>query len=172
VPELTLSRVPAMAGRLLRTRWIARVPVWPYRARLGFMFGSRLLMLEHTGRKDGFCRYVVPKPSTTRTRAPASWRPASASAPSGSATSAPAPRPRLRRLPSPDARLSPPADQRGDRRGATACARGRPRAWATPRPVFEATLGARIGSDGTSLSVIALDLGDASRPGTLAGQAP
>jgi hypothetical protein len=36
-----------------------RAPVWLYRARLGFVFGSRLLMLEHTGRKTGIRRYVV-----------------------------------------------------------------------------------------------------------------
>jgi len=35
-------------------------------------------------------------------------------------------------------------------------------AWAALKPVFETTLGARIGSDGTSLPMIALDL--ASRP--------
>jgi len=35
------------------------VPVWLYRARLGFVFGSRLLMLEHAGRKTSARRYVV-----------------------------------------------------------------------------------------------------------------
>src|SRR5579862_6380067 len=49
----------AGAALLLRTRWIVRAPVWLYRARLGFVFGSRLLMLEHTGRKTGTRRYVV-----------------------------------------------------------------------------------------------------------------
>jgi len=42
----------------------------------------------------------------------------------------------------------------------TAYARRHPRAWAALKPVFETTLGARIGSDGTSLPMIALDLGD------------
>ena len=37
------------AARLLRTRWIVRAAVWPYWARLGLLFGSRLLMPEHTG---------------------------------------------------------------------------------------------------------------------------
>ena len=36
-----------------------RAPIWLYRAGLGFVFGSRVLMLEHIGRKSGARRYVV-----------------------------------------------------------------------------------------------------------------
>jgi F420H(2)-dependent quinone reductase len=60
----------ARAARLLQIRWIVRAPVWLYRARLGFLLGSRLLMLEHTGRKTGTRRYAVleivqcPRPGT------------------------------------------------------------------------------------------------------------
>jgi deazaflavin-dependent oxidoreductase (nitroreductase family) len=36
-----------------------RMPVTLYRARLGFLFGQRLLMLQHTGRRTGVARYVV-----------------------------------------------------------------------------------------------------------------
>jgi deazaflavin-dependent oxidoreductase (nitroreductase family) len=36
-----------------------RAPIWIYRARAGALFGSRLLMLEHIGRKSGVRRYVV-----------------------------------------------------------------------------------------------------------------
>ncbi|SRX95474.1 hypothetical protein [Beutenbergia cavernae DSM 12333] [Mycobacterium shimoidei] len=36
-----------------------RAPIWIYRARAGALFGSRLLMLEHIGRKSGARRYVV-----------------------------------------------------------------------------------------------------------------
>ncbi|MGD1253698.1 nitroreductase family deazaflavin-dependent oxidoreductase [Mycobacterium seoulense] len=36
-----------------------RAPIWIYQARAGAVFGSRLLMLEHTGRKSGTPRYVV-----------------------------------------------------------------------------------------------------------------
>jgi deazaflavin-dependent oxidoreductase (nitroreductase family) len=64
--EITMSKVlpstSAMADRaagLMRVRWFVRAPVWAYRARLGFVFGSRLLMLEHTGRTTGARRYVV-----------------------------------------------------------------------------------------------------------------
>ncbi|WP_227984413.1 nitroreductase family deazaflavin-dependent oxidoreductase [Nocardia spumae] len=47
-----------------------RTPIHLYRARLGFLFGSRMLMLEHIGRKSGTRRYVVlevidrPEPDT------------------------------------------------------------------------------------------------------------
>lgn len=47
-----------------------RAPIWIYRARAGALFGSRLLMLEHLGRKSGLPRYVVlevvghPQPDT------------------------------------------------------------------------------------------------------------
>lgn len=46
-------------ARVLANRTFARAPIWLYRARLGFLFGSRTLMLEHVGRKSGARRYVV-----------------------------------------------------------------------------------------------------------------
>jgi deazaflavin-dependent oxidoreductase (nitroreductase family) len=36
-----------------------RAPIWIYRARAGALFGSRVLMLEHVGRKSGARRYAV-----------------------------------------------------------------------------------------------------------------
>ncbi len=36
-----------------------RAPIGVYKARLGFLFGSRMLMLEHIGRVSGARRYVV-----------------------------------------------------------------------------------------------------------------
>jgi deazaflavin-dependent oxidoreductase (nitroreductase family) len=66
-----LSRTIAAGGaRLLRSRTLMRAPIWIYRARLGFLFGSRVLMLEHIGRKTGLPRQVVlevidhPRPDT------------------------------------------------------------------------------------------------------------
>jgi deazaflavin-dependent oxidoreductase (nitroreductase family) len=38
-------------GRLLR--WLFRVPVWVFRARLGWVFGDRFLRLTHKGRRSG-----------------------------------------------------------------------------------------------------------------------
>lgn len=34
-------------------KWFAQAPKWLFRARLGFVFGSRFLLLEHTGRRSG-----------------------------------------------------------------------------------------------------------------------
>ncbi|WP_406270972.1 nitroreductase family deazaflavin-dependent oxidoreductase [Nocardia sp. NBC_00881] len=51
-----------MAGvgvRLLRTRSFVRAPIGVFRARLGLLFGGRLMLLEHTGRSSGRPRYVV-----------------------------------------------------------------------------------------------------------------
>lgn len=49
----------AGGARLLRCRRLVRAPIWIYRARAGALFGSRMLMLEHTGRTSGARRYVV-----------------------------------------------------------------------------------------------------------------
>jgi deazaflavin-dependent oxidoreductase (nitroreductase family) len=40
-------------------RLAARLPIWLYRARLGWLFNHRLLMLTHIGRKSGLPRRVV-----------------------------------------------------------------------------------------------------------------
>ncbi len=62
------SRVTSPAGSgaigrggawVLGNRVLVRAPIWLYRARLGFLFGSRMLMLEHRGRKTGARRFVV-----------------------------------------------------------------------------------------------------------------
>lgn len=46
-------------ARVLRNRRLMRAPIWLYKARLGFLFGFRMLLLEHVGRKTGTRRYVV-----------------------------------------------------------------------------------------------------------------
>lgn len=54
------SDLIASAGsRILRSRWLVRAPIWIYKARAGVILGSRLLMLEHIGRRSGARRYVV-----------------------------------------------------------------------------------------------------------------
>lgn len=40
-------------------RWLFRLPVGIYRARLGWIFGHRFLMLTHRGRKSGLVRRTV-----------------------------------------------------------------------------------------------------------------
>ncbi|MEE3851588.1 nitroreductase family deazaflavin-dependent oxidoreductase [Gordonia sp. LSe1-13] len=49
----------SITSTLLHTRWLVRAPIWLFRARLGFLFGGRMLLLEHTGRTTGRPRYVV-----------------------------------------------------------------------------------------------------------------
>ncbi|WP_336082640.1 nitroreductase family deazaflavin-dependent oxidoreductase [Nocardia sp. SSK8] len=48
-----------LGAKALRTRWLVRAPILLYRAGFGFLFGRRLLMLEHLGRSSGQRRYVV-----------------------------------------------------------------------------------------------------------------
>jgi deazaflavin-dependent oxidoreductase (nitroreductase family) len=40
-------------------RWFFRAPILAYRARLGWLFGHRLVLVEHRGRKTGLRRRVV-----------------------------------------------------------------------------------------------------------------
>lgn len=54
-----MSRLATAGARLLRSRHLVRAPIWIYKMRAGAIFGSRLLMLEHIGRKSGAPRYVV-----------------------------------------------------------------------------------------------------------------
>ncbi len=48
-----------VVDRVLHSRTLTRAPIWVYRVGLGSIFGSRMLMLEHTGRRTGARRYVV-----------------------------------------------------------------------------------------------------------------
>jgi len=156
--------IVAWAARLLRVRWIVRAPVWLFRARLGFVFGSRLLMLEHIGRKTGKRRYVVleaidhPSPRTYVVASGfgdrAQWlRNVHANHIVHVYTGA------RRAVPGTARPLTPQETAAA----LTAYARRHPRAWAALRPVFETTLGARINCDGTTLPMIALDLAESHR---------
>jgi deazaflavin-dependent oxidoreductase (nitroreductase family) len=53
------TAVANVAARILRNRRLVRAPVLIYQARLGALLTSRLLMLEHIGRKSGERRYAV-----------------------------------------------------------------------------------------------------------------
>jgi len=46
-------------ARLMRSRRLMRAPIWIYKAHAGALLSSRLLMLEHIGRKSGARRDVV-----------------------------------------------------------------------------------------------------------------
>ena len=155
-----LSRVIATGGaRLLRSHQLMRAPIWIYRAHLGFLFGSRLLMLEHIGRKTGRPRQVVlevfgrPAPNTYIV-------------PSGFGDRAQWFRnvqanPRVRvnaggRRPAPaTARVlgHEEADQ-----ALAAYRRRHPRAWERFKPVVEETLGHPIQDTNTALPLVELKL--------------
>ena len=154
----------ARAAGLLRVRWLARAPIGLYRARLGFLLGSRLLMLEHLGRKSGAQRYAVlevvahPRPGTyvvaSGFGARAQWFRNVRANPhvrvyAGGRRPAPA---RARLLTSDETTAA-----------LTAYAARHPRAWAALKPVFETTLGARISDQDTSLPMIAFELAGSSR---------
>jgi deazaflavin-dependent oxidoreductase (nitroreductase family) len=158
--------VSRFVGKLLRTRGLVRAPILLYRARLGFVFGKRLLMLEHRGRTTGATRYVVLE-VVDHTNADqyivasgfgfgAQW---------------------LRNvLHDPDVRVSvgrdvsvPATAMLLEAQDASAVLRRyasrHPRAWKQLRPVFEQTLGAPINDEGTSLPLVRLDFRRrASRP--------
>ena len=54
-----MSRSSHLLGRILKNRVLVRAPIWLYRFHLGFLFGRRMLLLEHLGRKSGARRYAV-----------------------------------------------------------------------------------------------------------------
>ena len=152
-------KIAARVAGLLRVRWLVRAPIWLYRARLGMIFGSRLLLLEHTGRKTGATRYAVlevldhPRRDTYVVASgfgdQAQWFRNVRASPLvrvrvGSRRPAPA---IARHLNSEEASAS-----------LAAFAVAHPRAWGTLKPVLEATLGARIGDQGTDLPLVALEL--------------
>jgi len=49
----------SLAARALRTRWLVRALIPLFRARLGWMLGGRLVLLEHRGRQTGARRFVM-----------------------------------------------------------------------------------------------------------------
>lgn len=48
-----------LIARVLRTRWIVRAAIPLLRRRLGWVFGGRVLLLEHRGRASGQRRFVA-----------------------------------------------------------------------------------------------------------------
>lgn len=48
-----------LIARLLRTRWLVRAAIPLLRVGLGWLFGGRVLLLEHRGRVSGAPRFVA-----------------------------------------------------------------------------------------------------------------
>lgn len=56
---MSMTAFADAGARMLRNRRLVRAPIWIYRARAGVLLTSRLLMLEHIGRRSGARRFVV-----------------------------------------------------------------------------------------------------------------
>lgn len=153
-----LSRAIAAGGaRLLRSRTLMRAPIRIYRAGLGFLFGSRMLMLEHIGRRTGTPRQVVlevidhPTPDTyvvvsgfgTR----AQWF--------RNVQQTPAVRVQVSGRPPAPATARLLARDEADR-ALAAYRRRHARAWARFKPVLEETLGEPVDDTDTALPMIEL----------------
>ena len=151
-----------LATRMLRTRWFVRAPIWLFRVRLGFLFGHRLLMLEHVGRKSRLTRYValevVARVGDEYTVAAgfgerAQWLRNLEAHPHAHISVG-----TRVRMPVVAHRLT--ADQAADvlRRYQAKY----PRAWAKLSPVFEQTLGEPVGESGAALPLVRFVPGDAA----------
>lgn len=153
----TIPWLPRVAARLLKTRPLVRAPIWIFRARLGAIFGGRLLMLEHLGRRTGRPRLmvleVVDRPDTrayvvvSGFGCRAQWFRNIEAEPhvriyQGSSRPVPA--------------LAEPLAVEQAVAALARYANAHPRAWASFRPVLEQTLGTRIDTGGTDLPVVAL----------------
>jgi len=160
---MTTSRlVEAVAARgaaLLRVRRLARAPIWLFRARLGLLFGGRLLMLEHVGRVSGRRRHVVLE--VVARPAPRRYVVASGFGTASQWYRNVVADPHVRvfvgsRGPAPATATPLSAEQAADALSAYAAAH--PRTWRTLKPVFEKTLNAEIDEGKTTLPLVTLDL--------------
>lgn len=148
-----------LAARVLGTRWFARAPIWLFRARLGFLMRSRLLMLEHIGRRSGQRRYVVLE--VVDRLGPGRYVVASGFGERAQWFRNIQANPSVRvsiGAHAPQAATARTLTADESRAAVRAYAATHPRAWRSLRPVFEATLGAEIDQDGTSLPLVCLDI--------------
>ena len=159
--DTIVTGVARALAALLRVRWLVRAPVWLYRARLGILFGDRLLMLEHLGRRSGRRRYVVLEvvdhPTADR------WIVVSGFGDRAQWFRNLRANPQVRvflRSRQPRPATASPLDRSAAEATLTRYAAAHPGAWRTLRPVLERTLGAPITEAATPLPLIALDLTD------------
>ena len=146
-------------ARLLRSRRLMRAPIWIYKARAGALFGSRILMLQHIGRKSGAPRYAVleivghPTPDTYVIASgfgrKAQWfRNIQANPRVRVFAGSHAPRPATARI----------LDQHAADDALASYRRRHPRAWEQLRPALEETLGVPITETDTPLPMVELRL--------------
>ncbi|KUH68901.1 nitroreductase [Mycolicibacterium novocastrense] len=157
-----VSDVLVGAGtKALRSRRLMRAPIGLYRVRLGFIFGSRILLLEHIGRKSGQTRQVVLE-VLDRTD-PEAYIVASGFGTRAQWYKNVQADPRVKV--SVGTRLSRPAIARPLSTDEADAALRRyvdrhRRAWETMKPVLESTLGAPITTENTALPMVELRLTD------------
>lgn len=159
LPSAIATPLIDMATRAFYSRRLMRAPIWLYRARLGFLLGSRTLMIEHIGRKSGARRYVVvdvvdhPTADTyvvasglgTRSQ----WFQNLQANPQARVwIGAHGPAAASTRTLTPDETAA----------SLHAYTTGHPRAWAAMKPAIENTLGAPIDDRGTGLPMVELHL--------------
>lgn len=146
-------------ARVLRSRRLMRAPIWIYKARAGALFGSRILMLEHIGRKSGEPRFVVlevldhPSPDAYVVASgfgrKAQWfRNIEANPRVRVYAGSHAPRPATARV----------LDQQQADRTLSAYISRHRKAWGKMRPVLEETLGVPITDTDTPLPLVELRL--------------
>jgi deazaflavin-dependent oxidoreductase (nitroreductase family) len=158
-PEQAAGRVATWAAALLRVRWFVRAPIGVYRARLGGLFGHRLLMLEHIGRKSGLARYVVLE--VVSRPAPRSYIVASGFGARSQWFRNVETNPHVRlyiasHKPAPaTAHLLDPTQAQA---AIAAYRAAHAKSWSALKPIFEATLGTPIDDSGTQLPLIRFDL--------------
>jgi deazaflavin-dependent oxidoreductase (nitroreductase family) len=156
---MSTTAIANAGARILRNRWLMRAPIWIYKARAGALLSSRVLMLEHIGRKSGARRYVVLEVIDRPTHDTFVIA-------SGFGTKAQwfrniAANPRVRvyvggRAPAPaTARI---LDQDEADRVLAGYRTKRPQAWARFKPVLEETLGEPITDTNTPLPLVELQL--------------
>jgi deazaflavin-dependent oxidoreductase (nitroreductase family) len=156
-PARPPSWLAAVGARILRSRPLMRAPIWIYKARAGAMLGSRLLMLEHIGRKSGIPRSVILE--VVDHPAPDSYVVASGFGQKAQWFRNIKANPRVRvytgsRAPAPaTARIM--TQQEADRTLA-GYANRHPEAWERFRPVLEQTLGSPITETDTPLPMVEL----------------
>lgn len=151
--------IAGLGSRILRSRPLMRAPIWLYRARLGWVFGHRMLLLEHIGRSSGQRREVIlevfgePAPGTCLVVSGfgdrAQWYRNLLAHDRVRVTIGPhgprAARARVVSQAEADAALQAYAAQR-------------PQAWRRFKPIIEETLGVPIEEQNTALPVVALTL--------------
>jgi deazaflavin-dependent oxidoreductase (nitroreductase family) len=155
----TTTAIANAGARILRNRWLMRAPIWIYKARAGALLTSRVLMLEHIGRKSGQRRYVVLEVVDRPTHeafivasgfgTKAQWfRNIAANPKARVYVGSHRPEPATARILNQDAADRALAQYRTKR----------PRAWARFKPVLEETLGQPITDTSTPLPLVELRL--------------